>query len=393
MSGELLTTLEAVDGFDAQVSVPKRLEEKLGLPQLRFRIFETEKEDEVQVVILPYCHDQIDALLEAVNQGDLHQTRVVLENLQDPNDGEGQTPLQAATRLGDIDCARLLIEARADVDLEHHGQMPLRIAVTMSLVEMLWFLLQARADVNKADQKGKTALMIAATRDDRETLDCLIQGGADLDHCDKDGYSALSLAALFGHLQVAKTLIEAKADVQKTDSDGLTPLVVACVNDHEDIAHCLIMAGAGMCPGSTIAPLVVAYETGCFDLVEKLLDERADANVRDEHGTSLLIMAFENDDWNMVQYMVELRADVNQSRESDQRTALLVAAQHGDLEGMKLVISLKANITSTSKEGMTAMTHALEYRDEGMLRCLLDAKAAPPCRDDNEEVRGLLERL
>ena len=32
-----------------------------------------------------------------------------------------------------------------------------------------------------------------------------------------------------------------------------------------------------------IAPLVVAYETGCFDLVEKLLDERADANVRDEH--------------------------------------------------------------------------------------------------------------
>ena len=32
-----------------------------------------------------------------------------------------------------------------------------------------------------------------------------------------------------------------------------------------------------------IAPLVVAYENGCFDLVEKLLDERADANVRDEH--------------------------------------------------------------------------------------------------------------
>ena len=28
---------------------------------------------------------------------------------------------------------------------------------------------------------------------------------------------------------------------------------------------------------------MVAYETGCFDLVEKLLDERADANVRDEH--------------------------------------------------------------------------------------------------------------
>lgn len=33
---------------------------------------------------------------------------------EDPNDGEGQTPLQAATRLGDIDCARLLIEARLD---------------------------------------------------------------------------------------------------------------------------------------------------------------------------------------------------------------------------------------------------------------------------------------
>ena len=41
-------------------------------------------------------------------------------------------------------------------------------------------------------------------------------------------------------------------------------------------------AFANLC-NPRIAPLVVAYETGCFDLVEKLLDERADANVRDEH--------------------------------------------------------------------------------------------------------------
>ena len=38
-----------------------------------------------------------------------------------------------------------------------------------------------------------------------------------------------------------------------------------------------------------------------------------------------------------------------------------VAAQHGDLEGMKLLITLRANITSTSKEGGTPASGHQEF--------------------------------
>lgn len=79
-------------------------------------------------------------------------------------------------------------------------------------VEQVRHLLEAGADINARDRYGQTALMNAARRGQVELVRLLVEQGAALNTTAKYSLTALMLAIINGHTEIAYILIQAGAD-------------------------------------------------------------------------------------------------------------------------------------------------------------------------------------
>ena len=86
---------------------------------------------EVQVVILSFCpasEAQVEALRDAARSGLTSKVEIILHRPQDPDLGD-PAPLFEASEHGQLEVARLLLEAKADKDKAlENGATPLYIA-------------------------------------------------------------------------------------------------------------------------------------------------------------------------------------------------------------------------------------------------------------------------
>ena len=114
-------------------------------------------------------------------------------------------------------------------------------------LEIVRLLLEAGADINSKDGHGQTALMNAAHAGQVELVRLLIEKGADLDVTAKYNLSALMLALIARHADTARLLIEAGADVNirsSRDFHGKTALHLAESGGHSELAALLRQRGA-----------------------------------------------------------------------------------------------------------------------------------------------------
>jgi ankyrin repeat protein len=130
----------------------------------------------------------------------------------------------------------------------------------------------------------------------KEVVRCL-DDGADINSTDAKGFSALIHASQQGYVEVVQTLLARKADPNQgsTDKDQLTPLLVACQAGHRDCGEALLVAGALLEPrsGCNHTPLLSAAVNGKLEVLEMLLQRRADVGAVDNQGrTPLMLAAF-----------------------------------------------------------------------------------------------------
>src|SRR5205814_9456338 len=161
---------------------------------------------------------------------------------------EGETPLMAVARSGNVDAAKRLLAAGADVNAkeEFGGQSAVMWAAAQSQAEMVKFLATHGADVNARgvvrnwerkviteprpkdmNQGGFTPLLYAAREGCVECAKHLVAAGADPDLEDPERITPLNMALLNLHFEVAAYLINAGADVDKWDLFGRSPLYMA----------------------------------------------------------------------------------------------------------------------------------------------------------------------
>ena len=90
-------------------------------------------------------------------------------------------PLPMTAQTTDVEMARLLLKAGADVNGQEilRGLTALMWASLKSSVEMVQLLISAGADVNTKDNIGMTALMFAAKRGEPRIVNILLSAGAD----------------------------------------------------------------------------------------------------------------------------------------------------------------------------------------------------------------------
>ena len=113
-----------------------------------------------------------------------------------------------------------------------------------------------------------------------------VEAGMDVNGIDPaQKLTALHMAAYNGHTETVKYLIAQGATVDCRDAEGKTPLIHACTGPFAESVRVLIAAGADVNARDAtegFTPLMMAAGLGEPEVVEVLLENKADASLVDE---------------------------------------------------------------------------------------------------------------
>ena len=155
-------------------------------------------------------------------------------------------PLHEATRDGDLEQVRALIDAGADLDAQgDNGETPLNTAILEGHVLVASLLIDRGADIQARNKGGFTPLHAAAYANAIEIAKKLLSRGADVkDQMNKAGVTPLSVASEEGHPGLVKVLIDQGADLEAGERNGYTPLTRALWRCHKEVVALLQRSGA-----------------------------------------------------------------------------------------------------------------------------------------------------
>jgi ankyrin repeat protein len=233
------------------------------------------------------------------------------------------TPLTLAAREGDVEMARILVNAGADVNaVAGDGKTALALAVFNGNYEAASFLVDSKADVNKADAQRFTPLFWAVDRRNMETapnfpwmvtvdplplIRQLLDAGANPNALVnntprarmREGSprivfaTALMRAAFAGDLELVKLLLDRGADPKITSRDSET----------------MLSAAAGLA-------FIHGYHRGKspeerLQVVKLFVQLGNDVNWADDYGITPLMAAGNYGNVPIIQYLIDAGADLS----------------------------------------------------------------------------------
>jgi ankyrin repeat protein len=232
------------------------------------------------------------------------------------------TPVMFAAREGDLESARLLVAAGADVNATaSDGKDALGLAIFNGNYELASFFIDSKANVNQADTQGFTPLFWAVDRRNMETapnfpwmvsadplplIKKLLDAGADPNALVNNTprarmragsprivfATALMRAAFSGDLELVRLLLARGAD----------PAIVS--KDNETVLEAAAALGfiQGYSKGRSAAERL--------DVIKLLVDLGADVNAADDYGITPLMAAANMGEVSIIQFLVDRGADL-----------------------------------------------------------------------------------
>ncbi|XP_041831425.1 ankyrin repeat and SOCS box protein 2-like isoform X2 [Melanotaenia boesemani] len=235
----------------------------------------------------------------------------------------GETPLLVAASRNQLQCAQVLLENGAEIDIPNYDkETPLYKACEKNSPAVVAVLLNHGAAVNTHCIQGWTALQEAAGRNNVEICEMLMKAGAKHNLRNMYGITPLFTAAQTGQLDTLRFLLKHGADINTQASDGATALYEAAKNGHEFVIELLVSQGADANkPGRTgLLPIHIAAQRGSDAIVSMLISVTSKARVR-RTGISPLHLAAERNRDDTLEMLIEAGFDVN-AQLSEERSML-----------------------------------------------------------------------
>ena len=225
--------------------------------------------------------------------GDVDATQSLVKKdkkLLAARDGDDRQPLHLAAIHGHEPIARLLLDAKAKVNVKDKSGLTAAAYAALFGHRAIYDLLRAAGgDPTTVNKYGGGALHTAVADANVDAVRLLLEAGADASAQGKNGPTPLHNGARGSSLhdpadyrKIASMLINAGANLEALDENGMTPLLVACYEGHGEMAELLLDAGADYesCGGTDCTPLLVAVVAGRLATVRMLLKRGADAAAR-----------------------------------------------------------------------------------------------------------------
>jgi ankyrin repeat protein len=374
------------------------------------------------------------ALMTASRAGTVAGVKALLArgaNVNVAEQSHGQTALMWAVSERHPDVVRLLIEAGADVrarsrvrrrtvqvanrygdqnsvrgvtEMDLGGFTPLLFAVRNGDIQSARLLLAAGADVNDSTPSGVSALVLAAHSGQGRVAELLVERGADVHSADA-GYTALHGAVLRGDRDLVRSLLARGADpsarlTRGTPSRyyskdyafneslvGATPLWLAARYAEPEIMQALVAAGADprvTAPdGSTMLTIVPTKGLGTFRVGDRRERYQGQADVAAKGDGEDEAITLDT-----ARLALALGADINAADRAGD-TALHLAASLGLTSVVRLLVERGARLETRNRRGQTALGAALA---QAQLARGASAPYALP-HEDSEAMAKLLREL
>ena len=374
-------------------------------------------------------------LADSAMQGNIDAVRSLLKQTVDVNaaQGDGMTALHWAVYRDDLEMARLLIQAGADLKAGTRvGSItPLSFAARNGNGAMIELLLKAGADTNLATGLGTTPLMQAAASGSVEAVKALLDHGADVNAKEAARQqTAVMFAAALNRAPVVSLLASRGADLDITskivaikenfiDEDGnpvpapsrtgetrprprnsgrilgtggMAALHYAAREGHMAGVRALVEAGANVNRVNAVdktSPILLAINDGRYEIAKYLLDHGADPNIASTDGLAPLY-ALLHSRWAPVAWTPTPATSASGIAQEKLSHLVLMKAllDHGADPNAKILASVWFNPPHHKEEweavsGTTAFWRAAQATDIGAMKLLVAYGADPKIPSDD----------
>ena len=371
------------------------------------------------VIILLYlmiypslCVAKVD-LLSAVSNGKLDQVKTYIESGKDvdtPRDLFNHTALMIAAAEGHLNVVKLLLKAKANVNLEggkeYHPRTALMAAVSVGHIKVTKHLINAKADVNQK-VKDNTALQWMMERKNKNKADILkelIRGGANINLPFEHGSTILIQLIKAGEVEALRVLLKHKPDFTIKNKHGQTAISSAMFQAQSQgqknsfrILKLLLRSNAnfsqtGNYDQTPLMSLVVTPDNErCVKAVQILIDHKVDLRVQNKKGDTALMIAIRSsysakkEALKILKILMKDKKTLNMVNKAGE-SPLYTAVRNDYVEIAKALLKAGANpnILDRSKKTVLFVTE----KNLKMLKALLDHGVDPNLQ--NKEGRTFL---
>ncbi|AVP88191.1 Putative ankyrin repeat-containing protein [Candidatus Phycorickettsia trachydisci] len=317
----------------------------------------------------------------ATYNGHKEVIKLLIEKKANPNvqNSQGSTPLHLSALWGYDEVVEILLDKEAKLEIkDNKGNTPLNHAAYNGHIETVKILFNKGANLNVRSHYGWTSLHYAVRNGHTETVKFLLDKGASLENADEYGWTPLTCATHYGHLNIVKELLNYKANIEAITKDGYTPILMAAREGRLDIIKELLnnKANIEVANKDGMTSLFEAVCNGHFQIAQLLLDKGADLEVKDnKEGRTLLHYAVENDHIGAVEFLLYKRINI-EATTREGNTPLHLAARNGYTEIVKLLVSKGANLEVKSHYGWTPIHYAARNGYTETVKFLLDKEVS-----------------
>ncbi len=260
----------------------------------------------------------------------------------------------------------------ANLKSTQSGKTLLHFAVENKREKCAGILLKNGASVNDRCGGGYMPIHVAAKKGLLGFVELLVRNGSDVNSRGDEGITPLILAALYGHVGVIKFLLAHGADVNATTDFGLTALAAAkfaCdgLQASDEIMKLLLDQAADLTASDNLnknSALRFAVEKNFLSMASWLLKDGADSNTKFS-GANLLHSALFFDrngsHLQMVELLLENKANVNAQNDKGETPLICSFQLDTNVEMQKLLLQYNPDINTQDLSGCTALINYVQF--------------------------------
>jgi len=382
-------------------------------------------------------------LMSSIDIGNIQAAKVLINagaDLNPTQPGGTGTALMMAAKEGQLKFVNLLLAAKAEVNIcDHYGNTALMWAVREQHLGVVKALVAARADLNRCfldnpeicetspaiaklllasqanvnirDEYGNTLLMRAVESSHINSVKMLLKHRVNVNERNYAGQNALMVAtreeaSYIGHKKLVNMLIDAKAEIiptKSTENPYNRLLFEAVKNIDVDTIEELLNAGADVDatdPKTSDTALMLAVRADDKDVVDLLISRKANVNLRNRTGNSILGQAAgvchicfnpaekqeaDRKQEALVQSLIDANAQFDPHNHPRDANFFLYSCKDKDTSAkmIELLVSAKADINPKPYISHMPLTKAVNNPDK--VKVLLQAGANVDAHDKDGE--------